>query len=240
MLLRTRKSGLPASLEEICPPEFRYWETGVVSEAKKRHQDLIQSGFFTPENLFYVDGKVQKVVISLYRPETIVVDGSGTPEDIQKSLTGIFGQVMPIRKANADRQSFLAVVLEPRTRENPDLQKEYYSKDEIWNASKRFMEYVTKGIDGSDRAGLGLMHARGSDGKPKTANDRVRLIGNLIAPTDFEVTGPDGRVEKVADGTWLHEWYVPCAETWDGVKKGVFNGLSIDGNAMKMRRAKAV
>lgn len=63
-------SGLPVSLEEIVPAEFRYW-TKKSEEARAMRDALIYSGFFTEENVRVVDGQLRRVEMRmfLYEPE---------------------------------------------------------------------------------------------------------------------------------------------------------------------------
>jgi Putative phage serine protease XkdF len=242
LLPPTGTSGLPASLAEVVPAEMRYWEARSFGEARKRHDVLARSGFFTPDNVRMVQGKLCKVVTYLYRPPaaapepeaTEIGDGSDMDvgdEEVAKSADFVFDRALPIRKACEEKQSFVAIVLEPRTAANPDLQGEYYNAEEIWKASKKFMQYVTKGIAGSRTNGLGLMH----DGM---ANEKVQLIGNLVMPYDGKVTDPMGVEQVVPGGTWVQEWHVPHSDTWSDVKKGTLRGLSIEGVALKIKRKK--
>lgn len=63
-------SGLPASLEEIIPAEFRYW-TKKNDEARAMRDALVYSGFITEEDVQVVDGQLRRVEMRmfLYEPE---------------------------------------------------------------------------------------------------------------------------------------------------------------------------
>lgn len=62
-------SALPASLEKVVPPAYRYWEKRG-DEAAVAHGALVASGFFGAGAVAMVDGEVQRVVrkFELYEP----------------------------------------------------------------------------------------------------------------------------------------------------------------------------
>jgi len=58
-------SALPASLEEVTPPDFRYWEkTG--AEAQGARDALVESGFFRDDSVRLVDGQLRHVTKKLF------------------------------------------------------------------------------------------------------------------------------------------------------------------------------
>jgi hypothetical protein len=61
------QSGLPASLEQDVPPEFRYW-TAKGDEARAARDALVESDLFTRDSIRLVDGVPRRVVVELYLP----------------------------------------------------------------------------------------------------------------------------------------------------------------------------
>jgi len=58
-------SALPSSLEEVTPPEFRYWEMSGV-EARGARDALVESGFFGADSVRLVDGDLRHVTRKLF------------------------------------------------------------------------------------------------------------------------------------------------------------------------------
>ncbi len=226
------RSGLPESLERVVPEQLRYW-TVKGEEARQRRERLIKSRFFTRENVALVGGELRKVQIQLYDPEVLhaQVDGEGSIEGLER----MFDKVMPIRKSVDEERYFLAIVLEPRTAANPDLQKEYYTAKSIREGMYTFMEYVAKGIKNSREFGAGIEHKRDILQNPITSNDQLTLVENYIAPVDFSLIDPSGVEQKVFKDTWLQGWRA-TPQLWPDIKSGVYKGLSIDGFSMKRKR----
>lgn len=53
-------SGLPASLEAAVPPAYRYWKAG--ERAREVRDALVESGFFTSENIGVVNNQLTRIV----------------------------------------------------------------------------------------------------------------------------------------------------------------------------------
>lgn len=226
-------SGLPESLARVVPEELRYWTVKGV-EAQKRRSALVSSGFFTQDNVAFVNGELRKVEVTLYDPVLrTYVHGEGSTDGIDE----VFNRVMPIRKSLEEERYFLAVVLEPKTAQNPDLQKEFYTAKAVREAMYSFMSYVAQGLSGSQKSGAGLMHARNMLDQPIATNDKLMLVENYCAPVDFEITDPDGNVQRIVKDTWLQGWRAE-PDVWAGIKSGTFKGLSIDGNCKKTKYKK--
>jgi hypothetical protein len=204
-------SGLPPSLERVVPEDLRYWETADPVDARVRHVRLLKSGFFTPENVRLVDGIPQKVVLSLYQP----APDARASEDVRKAVKAVWGRELPVCKMVEEERYFTAVVLQPTTSGQRDLQKQWYTAKEIRKAMIRFMAYCLSG-----EGGIGLQHHGG------LVNDRVMLVENFQAPCDFTT---DGGIDVRKDA-WLQSYHARDVETWDYVKKHV-RGVSIQGRA---------
>jgi hypothetical protein len=58
-------SAIPVSLERVTPKEHRYWEAKG-DEAREMRDALVESGFFTAENIKLVDGEFRRVVQKLF------------------------------------------------------------------------------------------------------------------------------------------------------------------------------
>ncbi len=231
------QSGLPDSLAQVVPEPFRYW-TLRGEAARKSRSALIDSGFFTKDNVAFVDGVLQKVEVKVYRPDPHTLYAQLPDGGSKEGIEQVFDKFMPICKSVQEERYILAVVLEPRTAQSPDLQKEYYSAKTIRNAMYRFMEYVAKGLEGSQQYGAGIEHKRNVLGNPITANDKMLLVENYIAPITFKIVDPDGVEQTVNEGTWLQGWRLEPT-TWSEYKSGIFKGLSIDGDCWK-RKVKKV
>ncbi len=106
------------------------------------------------------------------------------------------------------------IVMKP---EVPDCEGDVTSAEEIERACFEFMkEFQT----------IGFMHK-------KDVSDRVKLIQNVVAPTDFDFPLPDGGTKKIAKGTWYQELFSDDAEIALKVRKKQLNGLSIGGFARR-------
>src|SRR5690606_33121373 len=68
-------SGLPRTLEEVVPPELRYWEASG-KETRHLRDALVRMRFFTDDNVRLVDGEVRRVVkkLFLYRPPPTLLE----------------------------------------------------------------------------------------------------------------------------------------------------------------------
>ncbi len=103
----------------------------------------------------------------------------------------------------------LGVVLEPDV---IDAQQDTYSEAEVRSASERFMEH---------HRNMGLMH-KGH------VNDKVQILENYIAPSDFHVG--DMAVKK---GSWMMAVRVNDKDLWAAIKGGDLTGFSIGGSAIR-------
>jgi putative serine protease XkdF len=129
---------------------------------------------------------------------------------------------VPTRVVKQDelRQIAYSVVLEPRTRQNPDSQGDYYDAEDIELAAHGFMEAVAKGNGGS-----GLMH------------EGDQLIGipveSFIAPVDF-LWGAGETLEVVKAGSWVMGIHYPDPEVWDDIVKGKYAAVSVQGSGTRI------
>jgi hypothetical protein len=82
------KSGLPASLEQDVPPEFRYW-TAKGDEARAARDALVESGLFTRDTIRLVDGVPRRVELYLPAIEKAAAERLASPasrEDVLEKL----------------------------------------------------------------------------------------------------------------------------------------------------------
>ncbi len=90
------------------------------------------------------------------------------------------------------------------------------SAEEIESANLRFMK---------DFGTIGFMHA-------KSVSDKVKIIQNVIAPTDIDFPLPDGGAKKIGRGWWYQELWSDDPAIVKAVKvDGTLTGLSIGGFA---------
>lgn len=72
------QSGLPASLEQDVPPEFRYW-TAKGDEARAARDALVESGLFTRDTIRMVDGAPRRVELYLPAIEKAAAERLASP-----------------------------------------------------------------------------------------------------------------------------------------------------------------
>lgn len=58
-------SGLPASLEQDVPPDYRFWKCDSDSDARKVRDELVESMLFADGSVMFVDGEPRRVVEEL-------------------------------------------------------------------------------------------------------------------------------------------------------------------------------
>lgn len=106
----------------------------------------------------------------------------------------------------------LFVVLEPDTF---DKHNDTYSAEEVWKACNNFNQHCMK---------ANLFH--------RVETEDMTFVQSFINPSELHLE--DGRTVK--KGTWLAWTHFPETEKgntlWEGVKKGTFNGLSIQCRAL--------
>lgn len=143
------------------------------------------------------------------------------PQDLQDKLQEQEGAkdqkqardvtLLPVEKADEDRNIVFGVVLEP---DSVDAQGDTIDPDEIERASHLWLARF------QDR---GLQHE-------KIVNSRVEIYESYIAPTDLTLGG-----QKVKKGTWLLMLHVLDKALWAEIKSGKFTGFSMGGFARRVR-----
>lgn len=137
-------------------------------------------------------------------------------------------KAFPVRIAKADgaRQIAYAVVLEPRTEDNPDSQGDYYDAAEVEKAAHRWLsEHVAKGEPSAD-----LMHDETTEaGVP---------VESYIAPVDF-AWGTGDKVELVKAGSWVIGMYYADDQIWDRIVKGELAAFSVGGSGTRIHEVKS-
>ena len=89
-------SGLPASLEQDVPPEYRYWKAAPGTDARKIRDALVLSGLFDAHLVRKVDGELRRLVVKYFLDEAQPLAANFFPGDpegfdaqsVAKSLTG--------------------------------------------------------------------------------------------------------------------------------------------------------
>lgn len=141
------------------------------------------------------------------------------PFEVAKRLTGnaaafvdlVATTVVKRAVISKDDQHYaLGIVLEP---DIVDAQNDTYSAEDIRSAFEKFAEHYRT---------IGLMH------KTMLAHDKVSILENYLAPSDFQ--SGDVLVKK---GTWLMGVRVNDPELWAGVRDGSITGFSIGGSAIR-------
>ena len=82
-------SGLPASLEAAVPPAYRYWKAG--ERAREVRDALVESGFFTSENIGVVNNQLTRIVTKRFiSPEQADADAEfARPESFAEVIATI-------------------------------------------------------------------------------------------------------------------------------------------------------
>jgi hypothetical protein len=107
------------------------------------------------------------------------------------------------------------IVMKP---EVPDVEGDVTSQEEIRQANDRFMrEFQT----------VGFMHK-------KDVSEKVKILQNVVAPTDFDFPLPDGATKKIVEGTWYQELFTDDPDLVKRVREKKLNGLSIGGFARRV------
>jgi Putative phage serine protease XkdF len=114
----------------------------------------------------------------------------------------------------------LCVVLEPRTKENPDSQGDFYSAETIRALHDDYMQNSRK---------VGLQHK----GEPLPSS-AVSVVESYIAPQDLNVGG-----QSIPKGSWLMGLKL-SPHLFQAIKDKLVTGLSIQGVATKRELAKAL
>lgn len=122
-----------------------------------------------------------------------------------------------------EEQFVLGIVLEPLGPDEPDLQGDYYSKEEIRKACHAYME---------KHGNAGLMHRT-------IANDKIKVLENYLAPIEFTIKTPDGEDRVIREGTWLIGFGIRDAEIWSKIKSGEYEGPSIGGFSRREPRSRS-
>lgn len=121
----------------------------------------------------------------------------------------------PIAKRDRARQIAYGVALEPRTADNPDLEGDWYSAEDVEAAAHHFMSEVTKG-----------------DGFGDVLHDNETRAGypveSFIAPVDF-VLGD----QHVAAGSWVVGMHYPDPDLWGDIVKGRYAAFSVGGFGLR-------
>lgn len=136
-------------------------------------------------------------------------------------------EVIEVPETDEEERIVGGIVLRPQesTEDVIDLQADYYTAEDIYDAAHYFMEnYWNEGDHG-----MRVMH------KGEIVNDKIRILESYIAPVDFDVIvhklGVDGDKVEVTKGSWIMIVKVLNDELWDDVKDGGFSGFSFGGTA---------
>lgn len=123
-----------------------------------------------------------------------------------------FYKEVHIFEKKKDEQIVSGVVYEPDVE---DAQEDEATVEEIKKAAYEFMERVQR---------FKAFH----EGK----EIEVKVLESYLAPVDFQVKCPDGRIERIKKGSWILTTRVLDKKTWQGVKVGDITGYSMAGHAI--------
>lgn len=123
--------------------------------------------------------------------------------------------LLPVAKADEDRQIVLGVVLEPGTKKDgtvDDTQGSVISETEIERAAHLWLARFQN---------RGLQHK-------KIINSKVEIYESYLAPTNLRIGG-----QSIKKGTWLLMYHVKDSALWKQIKDGEIQGFSMGGFARK-------
>lgn len=135
--------------------------------------------------------------------------------------TATVERAFPVRIVKADDEQRVAVgvVLEPRTPDDPDLEGDWYTAEDVEEAAYGFMRSLAAGEGWGD-----LDH------------DEVSRVGvpveSYIAPVDYAI-GTGGQAQLVKSGSWVMAMHYPDEVVWERVKKGDLAAFSPGGRGVR-------
>jgi hypothetical protein len=155
---------------------------------------------------------------------------------------------------NEPQRYILGVVYEPSTSDNPDLQGDYSTADEIEKAAHNFMKslqqqnkiakQLTDGIlktlsDGSEvqidvtdvvddiqKGALGINHVKWPD-------DAGDFVESYISPVDFDIKDPYGEIQHVKKGSWLLGAII-SSDNFQKALDNILTGWSMGGKGVRV------
>lgn len=123
-----------------------------------------------------------------------------------------------------EQRFFIAIAYQPgkdpKIRKGQDGGRDYFTEAELEKAAHSFMRNGPRG---------GLFHIDGTAGAITYDESWIHRAG------DWPVTGPDGTVTVVKNGTWLLAGHMD-QNAWDLYKRGKLTGLSPQGTAKRLTR----
>jgi hypothetical protein len=113
---------------------------------------------------------------------------------------------------DGEERYVLGIVLAPTTAENPDLQNDFYTAEEIRKAAHYYMEHHRH---------VGWHHQAIVDHK-------ISILESHVTIADFSTVAADGSTLEIKTGTWLMAFRVHDDKLWTETKAGI-GGLSMGG-----------
>jgi ATP-dependent DNA ligase len=104
-------SGMPKTLMDVTPKEYRYW-TAKGDEAREMRDALVESGWFTEDNVRIVDGQFRRIVSKhyVYAPD---VAAKAEPKKARWALSWLFWRGPMQVRTGPSRQVWLLMVDDP-------------------------------------------------------------------------------------------------------------------------------
>lgn len=136
-------------------------------------------------------------------------DAAAKADDSDEPADSSEVRLLPVEKADEERQIVLGIVLEP---DEVDTQEDTVGDDEIEGAAHLWLARF------QDR---GLMHE-------KIVNSKIEIYESYIAPVNLTIGG-----QRVKKGTWLLMYHVTDDALWKDIKSGKLTGFSMGGFARR-------
>jgi len=118
------------------------------------------------------------------------------------------GKLIPIMKANNEKQIVYGVVLAPN---EVDFQDDFMTAEDIEEAAHKYM---------AESRVIGSEHSKAIKAHP---------VESFIAPQDFEVSDGKYGPQKVTKGSWVLGVKVTDPKEWEKVSGGEYSGFSVGG-----------
>lgn len=122
------------------------------------------------------------------------------------------GRIVPIIKANNEKQIVYGVVLAPN---EIDSQDDFMEPEEIEKAAHKYL--LQSRVIGSE-------HSKAIQADP---------VESFIAPQDFEVTDGQYGPQPVKKGSWVLGIKVTDPDEWQKIKSGEYTGFSVGGFGLR-------
>jgi len=129
--------------------------------------------------------------------------------------SGAVAKTIRLLKSDVERGLVYGVVLEPRTADDPDAQRDWYTAEEVEKAAHGFMRAYRL-----QKSKIGLQHKGDAE---------AEIVESYVAPVEFKVGE-----ETVRAGSWMMAAYLADEGLRKQVREGKLGGWSIGGKGERL------